>query len=164
MSRSKVGWTSVSIRCRDRLATGVHRTTGNWTSWSLLPLSSGGCPDTPWSSTAASKITWSQPCAFGDSSEHPGPDLVRIMKRVNEVRPVVTREDSMRAGLALDRSTDSEQRGEHSRRASTRPRTHAAANVIVANSGLSSPCSRRSATTRSARACARAVASACVAP
>lgn len=73
-------------------------------------------------------------------------------------------ENLVRAALALDPPAQTQQRSEHALGASARPGTHAALNEMSSRSGPASPCSRRSATTRSASAWILALASAEVCP
>src|SRR5579885_2561460 len=101
---------------------------------------------------------------FRDAAEHARPDLLAIGEREDHIGPARPREYSVRPGLAFDGPTDAEERGKHPRGPRTGPLRHAAANEMVARSGPASPCSRRSASTRRAKACAFARASSAVRP
>lgn len=89
---------------------------------------------------------------FRDPGQHAWSYLFFIVEREHDIGRTFPSQNFVRTRLTFDGPTDSEQSSEDPRRASTRPRGHAAANVIVVNSGLASPCSRRSATTRRASA------------
>ena len=99
-----------------------------------------------------------------DSRQHPGPDFFPIVKRKHEVWPAVSYEDSVRSRLSLDLPADPQQRCQDLSGLGARPAVHAAENEIVISSELDSPFSRRSATTRRARAWTFAWASPLVVP
>src|SRR6185295_8496450 len=71
------------------------------------------------------------------------------MEREHEVRPAFTSEHSMRSRRALQRPADTQQRGKHEPRLCSWPDAHAASKRSV-TWGIASPCSKRSARTRSA--------------
>src|SRR5262249_38390114 len=93
-----------------------------------------------------------EPRPFCNSRKHSRTNLLIIMKRKHKIGPASTGECTMRAGLALDDPADAKKRGQHKSGTRARPLAHAAAKEILTRSGPASPCSRRSATTRSARA------------
>ena len=80
------------------------------------------------------------------------------------VRPAVAGKRLVGPALPLDRPSDAEQRRQDAGCPSRRPGDQAAMKEMVSSSGPASPCSSRSATTRSASAWARACASRCVGP
>ena len=90
---------------------------------------------------------------FGDSGEHSRADFFPIMEREYRVGPSLTCEDAMRSGPALNVPSDVEQGGKDTGGLRSRPLAHAATKETVSSfSGTASPCSRRSARTRRARA------------
>src|SRR6266567_7895898 len=99
-----------------------------------------------------------------DTREHLGPDLVFVMKGEGVVRPALAGEGSMRSDLTLNCPADPEERRQHPPRLGRGPGAHAALKVTLSRSGAASPCSKRSASTRSARACTCAIASSRLVP
>ncbi len=101
---------------------------------------------------------------FGDTRDHLRTNLVSIMKGEDEIRPPVTAESAIGAGLALDLPTNAKQCREDPAGLGRRPLAHAAGTEIEMDCGRLSPCPSRSAMTRSASTCAFAVASSRVVP
>jgi hypothetical protein len=98
------------------------------------------------------EVTWSESCPLRDASQHARPDLFTVMERKDEVGPPFTRQCPMGTGLALDGPTNPQKNCQHPASADARPSGHAALNEMLRRSGPASPCSRRSAMTRSASA------------
>ena len=95
---------------------------------------------------------------FGDSCEHSRTDLILVVKCPDIVRPILPRQHAMRApSTSLLCPADSEQGGENASCRCAASFAHAAAKETLSN-GDASPFSRRSASTRRARACAFACA------
>ncbi len=92
----------------------------------------------------------SGPCR--DTCQHPGADLLPIMKREHEIRPTLAFQHSMGSGRSFDSPTDSLERRQEASGAYASPLAHAALKLMLNRSGPASPCSKRSATTRSASA------------
>ncbi len=93
------------------------------------------------------------PVRFAMRANIRGPDLLIVVEREYKIGPTVTRQSAMRTGLTFERPSNPKKRGQHPTRAGARPRSHAALKEMVRSSGPASPCSRRSAITRSASAC-----------
>ena len=53
-------------------------------------------------------------CAFGDSGQHAGPDLVVIVKREDDIRPIGAGESSVRSRLSFNLPADAQEGGEYS--------------------------------------------------
>src|SRR5665647_1561822 len=113
---------------------------------------------------AASQVLRTEPAVLGDPRQHPWADLIAIVKGEDEVGPAGTGKDAMRAGLALDRPANPKKGRENELGSGARPVAHAAAKEMFRNSRPASWFSRRSATTRNASACTRAMASSWLAP
>jgi hypothetical protein len=101
---------------------------------------------------------------FRNPRQHSRAQFLSIMECENEVRPAFAGEGSMRPGLSLDPPADAQERGKQASCLGTRPLAHAALKEMLRRSDPASPWSSRSATTRSARACALARASSAVLP
>ena len=98
---------------------------------------------------------------FRQASKHLGANFFAIVKRKHNVRPAVPRQYPVRAGCSFDYPADAKKSGKNTRSAGGSPPAHAAMKDTFRNSsGRASPCSRRSAITRSAKACTAARASA----
>src|SRR5207237_10343498 len=95
--------------------------------------------------------------------QHARPYFLGVVEREHDVRPTRPLKNAMRAGGSLDAPSDPQQRRENAPRPRGRPLAQAATNRL-SSSGARSPCSRRSAITRRARASALASASTRVAP
>lgn len=64
-----------------------------------------------------SKVLRRKTCAFGNAREHTRADLFRIVKREDYIWPAAALQNTMRrAGLALHRPADSQERRQHSAR------------------------------------------------
>ena len=112
-----------------------------------------------------SHILRSQPSPSRYPRQHVRANLLSVMKGEDEVRPALTSQNPMRAaGLALDIPPDSEQGGQNQPCLSGPPLAHAATEKTSLNSGIVSPCSNRSASTRRANAFTRATASSRLVP
>lgn len=101
---------------------------------------------------------------LGDAAEHTGADLLLVVEREHKVRPTPPLQDSVGSTLPFDRPSDSNQCGKRLASFYAPPPGHAAAKLMSVKSAPASPFSTRSATTRSAKACALAFASADVRP
>jgi len=95
----------------------------------------------------------------GEAVEHALTQFLVGVKAEGEVRPAGALERAVRSRLTLDAPADSEESSEHLARPGCWPGRHAAVKVTLISSGGASRCSRRSAMTRSASACTRAIAS-----
>jgi hypothetical protein len=78
--------------------------------------------------------------------------LLIIMKDKHKIWPAGTGKCSMRIGLSLDDPAVAKKCGQNTSGTRAWPLVHTAAKEILTRSVPASPCSRRSATTRSARA------------
>ena len=87
-----------------------------------------------------------------DAGEHPGTKLFIVMKGKNKVRPAGAGKCTMRTALALDGPANTKKPCQDTSSPRARPLAHEAAKEMLTRSGLASPCSRRSASTRRARA------------
>jgi hypothetical protein len=101
---------------------------------------------------------------FGDTCQHTRTDFLTIMECENAVWPIFSGQGTVRSRLALHSPADSQKSRQQSTRFNASPSTHAALNEMLRRSGPASPCSRRSAKTRSASACAFARASSGLSP
>jgi hypothetical protein len=123
--------------------------------------------DTPWRASGWSErlgieclqIGRSKAGVLGDAREHLGTDLFAIVKREDKIRPTIALQCPMRAGLTLKLPANPDQRRVDTARLGRSPLVHAAATAIEIDSGRLSPCSSLSASTRSARISAFAIAS-----
>lgn len=112
-----------------------------------------------------SQVPRPQACSLSELRQHSRSDLIGFMEGKGIIRPTRTTQGSMRATFALDCPPDSKQRSQNPPRLRGRPLAHAAAtNEMSTISTGVSPCSMRSATTCSAKACTRETASSRVAP
>ena len=82
-----------------------------------------------------------EPGAFRDPRQHTWPDFLAVMKCEYEVRPAFARENFVGTGLAFNSPADLKKSSKNSRSTRARPRSHAAANVMVVYSEVASPCS-----------------------
>src|SRR5579862_3385162 len=98
-----------------------------------------------------------------NADHHARTDLLTFVERKDEVGPSCSCQDAMGAPLPFDGPAKAKQRTEYARRLGGGPLSHAA-EKSRSSSGTVSPCSIRSAKTRSARASALATASSRVAP
>ena len=87
-----------------------------------------------------------------DSRQHARPDFLIIVKAEDEVWPADPGQRAVGAGGTLDFPPNAEECREDSARLGRALTAHAAWNVTVRSSGTASPCSKRSARTRKARA------------
>src|SRR5579862_5818194 len=101
---------------------------------------------------------------FGDLCQHAGTDFVLIVKREHQVWEPGPLEHSMRPSSALNAPAFPEQGREYLSGLGGGPIAHAASNIKLDGTGLSSPFSMRSAITRSANASTAASAAARVLP
>jgi hypothetical protein len=106
----------------------------------------------PFERTIQLQIIGFKPGMLGYASQHLRTDLIFIMKGENHIGPTGTGKDLVRTGFAFDTPPDTEQRSENALGFGCRPLAHAAAKVMLTNSGALSLCSSRSASTRKARA------------
>ena len=111
----------------------------------------------------SSKVLRSQARATRDAGEHAWPDLVCIVEGEDEIGPAFTRENPVRSGRPLHGPPNAKQRSEDQPCLRGRPDAHAASKRSV-TCGIASPCSKRSARTRSASTSALANASSRVEP
>ncbi len=98
------------------------------------------------------EVLGTQPAVLGETREHPRAQFLPVMECEDHVRPTRTSEHLVRAGLALDGPTDAKKCGENEASSSAGPVAHAALKEMLRKLLPASSCSRRSATTRSARA------------
>jgi len=116
-------------------------------------------------SPLSSKVLGGQSGVPGDSLQHSWPDLIGIVEGEHEIGPSLPAQHTVGAApVTFDRPAFPQQSGENAAGLRRRPAGHAAAKVMSSNAASASPCSSRSASTRSARAFARAVASSGEAP
>ncbi len=111
-----------------------------------------------------SEVVRAQTCSLGDPRQHARSDLLTGAERKHVLRPTATRKDLVRSRGAFDAPPDTQQGRQNAASLDGRPSAHAAANWMVFGLGEGSPCSSRSATTRSANAFARLVASSRLSP
>ena len=112
----------------------------------------------------ALQVVRRQSCTFSDARQHLWTNLVRSMESEDKVGPAIALQDSVGATtFALDRPADTKQRRKKLTCLNGRPVHPCTANT-PSISGMSSPCSRRSARTRNASALAFATASSRFAP
>ena len=114
--------------------------------------------------TSGSEIARAQTRSLGDPRQHARPNLLTGAEREHVLRPTVTRESLVRSRGTFDAPTDAQQGRQNPSSLDGWPSAHAAANWMVFGLGEGSPCSSRSATTRSANAFARLVASSRLSP
>ena len=105
-----------------------------------------------------------KPSVLGDTREHLWSNFVTVMEREHEIGPTITTECAMGPGLPLQPPPNPQQNRIHAARFDGGPLRHAAATEMDIDSGRLSPCSSRSASTRSARTWALAMASSRVEP
>ena len=105
------------------------------------------------------QVFGAQAAVFGDASQHARPNLVAIVESEDQVGPAGTGQDAMGARLALDDPAYPQQCGQNRLGVGAGPVGHAALKEMSSISRPASSCSRRSATTRSASAWTRAIAS-----
>src|SRR5262249_43908193 len=110
------------------------------------------------------QIAWSQAGVARQPREHPGPDLLVVVKCEDDIGPAGPAQHAMRSRAPHDRPADSLEGSQHAPCARAGPGRHAAAKEMFSSSGPASPCSSRSAMTRSARALALAEASSRLTP
>ncbi len=138
------------MRGRGELARLTHRPTDGRGS-----ASSAG----PWS-----EVLGTQAGTLGDPCQHAWPDLLVVVKRKDEIGPARAGQGAVRARLALERPSGSQEGRQHPSSTSARPRAQAALKEMLKRSGPASPCSSRSARTLRARAWTRDRAAGCVSP
>lgn len=93
-----------------------------------------------------------EPCPFCNAGKHARTDLLSIVEREYKIGPAGTGKYTVRTGLSFDDPANAEECSQNTSGTRARPLAHAAAKEIVKRSGSASPCSRRSARTRRARA------------
>jgi hypothetical protein len=98
------------------------------------------------------QIIWLKPCPLCDSGEHSRAQFLIVMKSEHEIRPALPRKRAVGTCLTFNGPTRAEKRSQDTSGTRARPLAHAAAKETVTRSDPASPCSRRSATTRRARA------------
>src|SRR5262245_51702500 len=101
---------------------------------------------------ARSQVLGPETRVLRDAGQHARSDLLGVMEGEDEVGRPRTRKDTVRARLPLRRPSDTHQGCEYPLSPGARPARHAALKEMSMSSGPASPCSRRSATTRSASA------------
>lgn len=89
---------------------------------------------------------------FCNSGKHTRAKFLIIMKGKHKIRPTGTGKCTVRTRLPLDRPTYVKKGSQNTPGTRAGPLAHAAANEMLTRSGPASPCSRRSAMTRNARA------------
>ena len=89
---------------------------------------------------------------FRDARKHPRSNFFAVVESENVVGPPLPCKDTVRTGSSLDSPAYPQQSSQYSGAPRAGPLTHAALNEILSGSGPASPCSRRSASTRSASA------------
>lgn len=110
------------------------------------------------------QILWAQSCSLRNARKHFRADLLGIMKCKNEIGEAGTLQCLMGTTRSNHLPTETLQCGKHLFSLCARPLAHAAAKEIEIGSISCSPFSMRSATTRSASASAKAIASSRVSP
>ena len=116
-------------------------------------------------SSALSEVLRPQTRPASNSGQHPWTDLLAIVKGENKVGPSGASQNPMgSSGLPLDLPADPQQGRQDQPGLPRAPLAHAATENTSTNSGIASPCSRRSAITRNAKAFTFAKASSCVCP
>jgi hypothetical protein len=85
-------------------------------------------------------------------AQHARPNLFVVVKRKDDVSPAGSGKRSVRTGLTFDHPANPQEGRQHPASAGTGPGVHAALKEMLRKSGPASPCSRRSAITRSASA------------
>ena len=93
-----------------------------------------------------------KPCPFCNSGEHSWAKFLVVMKSKDKVRPPLPGKRAVGACLTFNGPTHARKRRQDTSGTCAWPLTHAAAKETVTRSDPASPCSRRSATTRRARA------------
>ena len=73
-----------------------------------------------------SQILGTQAAVLGQTREHARAELLPIVEREDEIRPVRPSEDLVRTSLTLDRPADAKESGEHETGSSAGPLAHAA--------------------------------------
>lgn len=129
---------------------------------STLEFSRGRSPGKGLGVTAALalQVFWLETSVLRDACQHSRTKFFTIVKREHEIGPAFTRQSAMRARLALELPTKTQERGKNFSCLRGRPLAHAAAGMeMLISSGRVSPCSSCSASTRSARTSALAMAS-----
>ena len=111
-----------------------------------------------------SEVVRAQTRSLGDPRQHTRADLLTGAERKHVLRPTATRKDLVRSRGAFDAPPDTQQGRQNAASLDGWPSAHAAANWMVFGLGEGSPCSSRSATTRSANAFARLAASSRLSP
>ena len=97
-----------------------------------------------------SHVVGSQASTLRNPGEHSRPDLFVIVEGKHEVRPSLPRKRSVRARLTFERPPDPVEAGQDAAGFRRALGAHAARNDTLRNSAGVSPCSRRSARSRSA--------------
>jgi len=88
---------------------------------------------------------------LGDARKHTGTEFFAIVKGEDEVRPAFASKRAMRTGLPLDAPPNAKKGSKNTASLSRGPLAHAAATEIFIEWARASPCSNRSAKTRSAK-------------
>jgi hypothetical protein len=81
-----------------------------------------------------SKIFETQAGVLGNPGEHSAAKFIVIVKGKHEIRPALSRQRSVRAGLAFQSPPNSEEGGEHTTSFRGRPGAHAARKETFRNS------------------------------
>jgi len=92
-----------------------------------------------------------QASMLGDARKHLWTDFFAIVKGENKIRPAFASKRAMRTGLPLDAPPNAKKGSKNTTSLSRGPLAHAVATEIVIGWARASPCSKRSARTRSAR-------------
>jgi len=93
-----------------------------------------------------------KPCPLRDSGEHSRAKFLIVMKSEYEIGPTLPGKRAVGTCLTFNGPTRAKKRSQDTSGTCAWPLTHAAAKETVTRSDPASPCSRRSATTRRARA------------
>ncbi len=103
-----------------------------------------GCPSDP----RGREDRRLDPCVLGNPRQHARADLVAVVEREHNIGPAIAFEREMRAALAFHAPADALQCGEHA--PCLMATTHAPGSEMLTATGLLSPSSSRSASTRRA--------------
>ena len=139
---------------RDRRSAGWKTRTGELLQILHLPMSCFLCvaPQLLAGCYRFLQVLRPKPCPFCDSGEHSWAKFLVVMKSKYKIRPPLAGKRAVGACLTFNGPTRAKKRCQDTSGTCAWPLTHAAAKETVTRSDPASPCSRRSATTRRARA------------